>query len=210
MNIMKNNRNGYCIIIFLVLLVAVAFVYSCVQRENKVEQERTAKAEMEAQERLRIKEREEQERKRVELLRELDAKEAQSKTAVSETRQNALRNFALEHATELWSTSRDVRTLMEDSSARMTILKKTMETMGKRAEDDEDYQKMGQKRNELAMVLAKLEEDLESAYIQFAKFQAVPDAKAVSNSVAIALSDGRNSALDARARYELLKKELMP
>ena len=207
---MKNNRNGNCMIVVLILLVVLAFVYSCVQKERKVEQERTAKAEMEAQERLRIKEREEQERKRVALKRELDAKEAQSKATVSETRQNTLRDFALEHATELWSTSRDVRTLMEDSSARMAILKKTMETMGKRAEDDDDYQKMGQKRNELAMVLAKLDEDLEAAYIQFAKFQAVQDTKAVSNSVAKALSDGRSSALEARARYELLKKELMP
>ncbi|MDD4103336.1 MAG: hypothetical protein PHU80_12000 [Kiritimatiellae bacterium] len=207
---MKNNQDGYCVVVVLVLLVCIAFAYSCVQKEHKAEQARVAKAEMEEQERLRRKAIEEQERKRVAVLGELDAKEAQSKSTAVETRQSALREFAVEHAPELWSTVRDIRALMEDSSARMTVLKKTMETMGKKAEDDEDYQKMGQKRNELAMVLAKLDEDLEAAYIQFAKFQAVQDTKAVSNSVAKALTDGRNSALEARARYELLKKELMP
>ena len=207
---MKKKQDGNCIVVVLVLLVCIAFVYSCVQKEQKAEQARVAKAEMEEQERLRRKAIEEQERKRVAALRELDAKEAQSKSTAAETRQSALREFAVEHAPELWSTVGDIRALMEDASARMATLKKTMETMGKKAEDDEDYQKMGVKRNELAMVLFKLDQELEEAYIQYAKFQSAPDMTTMSNSVSKALTEGRQSAIEARTRYELLKKELMP
>ncbi len=207
---MKKSRDGNCAVVVLVLLVCICFVYSCVEKERKAEQERIAKAEMEEQERLRTKEIEEQERKRVAALRELEAKEAQSKNDATETRQNALREFAVEHAPELWSTVRDIRALLEDVSARMATLKKTMETMGKKAEDDEDYQKMGVKRNELAMVLFKLDQELEDAYIQYAKFKSAPDMVTMSNSVSKALTEGRQSAIDARTWYELLKKELMP
>ncbi len=206
---MKNKRSGNAIIVVLVLLVVIAYAYSCVQKENKAEQERKNQAEMEERQRVEERERQEQERKRLLALREVETKEAQVKMSEVENKKVALQQFALEHVSELWTTMRDIQALKEDVTVRMESLKKTLETMERKPEEDEDYQRMGQKRNELALVLVKLEEDLESAYIQYAKFQAAPDVGMLSNRVAKALSEGRSSGEQARKRYETLKKELM-
>ncbi|MEI6645976.1 MAG: hypothetical protein WCP12_08050 [bacterium] len=210
---MHKNQNGKSSLsgmAGLVLLIIVVSAYSAFDKSRKREETRIEKERQEEVERLRIKELEEQERKRIAAIRETDAKEAEVKIKTTNVRQNMLREFALEHAPELWKTAQDIKALIEDSNARMDQLKKNLETLGNKPDDDEDYQKMGTKRNELSMVLMKLEEELEAAFLQYSKFQAAPDGKSVSNSVTRALSEGKQSAVEARERYEALKKELMP
>ncbi|HAS82993.1 MAG TPA: hypothetical protein DCS43_10070 [Verrucomicrobia bacterium] len=120
-----------------------------------------------------------------------------------------LRQFAISRTPELWRVLQQLRSLHKDTSEQLLKLQSALESVGRDADQDLDYQRFGRKRNELGMLIRKLENELENAYIAYVKFETAPHDAVFSNQVAVAYQSGMATAREATARFNELKDELL-
>ena len=125
-----------------------------------------------------------------------------------QTLEGNLRAFALANTPELWRVLQQLKSLHQDTNQQLQKLQSALESVGRAAEQDVDYQRFGRKRNELAMMIRKLDNELQNAYIAYVKYETAPDSRTFSNQVAAAYQSGMQTAREATARYVELKNEL--
>lgn len=121
--------------------------------------------------------------------------------------EDRMQQFAESHAPEILTGFKVYDQAIMDLAGRCTELRNDLTALGRVPTADPDYRSWQEQLESIQDNKASLRKDLEEAYLAYRKYQLSPDSK-VSEEMETALARGRQSALQAKTRYEELKQEL--
>lgn len=205
-----NNGCFSTAISWIVILVVLYNVGGCLLdkfasgvAEHRVRAERRAQEEAAERESQRVAQ-EEAERQARENERE-SAERARAERQL-EQREERLRTFTLKEAPVLWRTYQNLQAEIESQNKKIEELRTALESFGRDPDNDSDFGRICEMRDEMAESLKTMRTKIEDAYLASCKYEATPGRKEYGELMRKALEDGIQEAEAAAARYERWSK----
>lgn len=152
-----------------------------------------------AEERRREDARLAEERRREEAVRLAEERRRQNE------RDEKIRSFALKEAPEVWSAYQALESEIEVQNGKIGELRDTLVKFGKDPEEDEDFKRICDLRDDMIRSHAALRGKLEDAYITWRKYEAAPSRKDYQELHRKAIEDGVREAEAASAKFKEMR-----
>lgn len=136
------------------------------------------------------------------------AERKQKDSAVREQRrEEALKEFALKEAPQMWQTYEGLGAAIENQSSRMAELRKTLVSFERNPDEDADYMELVSNRQAMVESRDSLHEKIQKAYLQYCKFLATPGNAEVESLHRKVMEDAMQEADAAKMRFKEMMSE---
>ena len=124
-----------------------------------------------------------------------------------EDKYEKIQTFALKEAPKVWEVYQSLQSEIDVQNGKIEELRKTLEAFGKVPEQDEDFNRICNLRDEMIRSHKSLRAKLEDAYIAAKKYEASPSRKDYHDVMKRTLEDGINDAVMATERYKAMTRQ---
>lgn len=122
-----------------------------------------------------------------------------------EERNEKIRTFALREAPEIWSAYQALQSDIQVQNSKIEELRKTLESFGRDTDEDADFKRICDLRDDMSRSHAALRRKLEEAYIAWRKYEASPSRRDYQELHRKAIEDGIREADAASAKFKEMR-----
>ena len=135
------------------------------------------------------------------------AKAINESKRIENERNNKIRDFAMQEASQMWQTYENLGVEIESLSSKIGKLRESLLAFEIDPEKDDDYARLVSMRENIVKSRDVLHQKMKDAYIASCKFAAIPNSKEFDQLRRRTIEDGIREAELAEERYRTMSRE---